>query len=134
MDIERVKKEYRKLKFSFPKYTEITDIAIAIRPSIIEHTKARRFFICDDVRSFWFARMLPGLNDEYEDCDRVLIERDEIDKHGRDERMTLNRLIEIVNDEERDQWDCHDYATVADAIDDLSCGYGVNNLIEVSDG
>lgn len=133
MDIEVVKREYRALRFKFPQYTEITAIAIAIRPSIIEHTQARRFFICDDVLSFWFVRMLPGLNAEYEDCDRVLLERDNIDKSNRGERMTLDRLIEIVNDEDRDQWDCHDYSTVAAAIDDLSCGYGVNNLIEVGD-
>lgn len=129
-----VKREYRKLRFKFPMYTEITALALAVRPSIIEGTAARRFFICDDVNSFWFVRMLPGLNAEYEDCDRVLLERDNIDKINKSERLTLNRLVAIINDDDRDQWDCSDYIDVSEAIDSLANIWGVNNLIEVPNG
>ena len=121
---------WKDLKFEFPKYTEITDLAFAVNPQY-KREKYSRFFVCDDVKTIWFIRVIPGMNEEYEeDSSKILVERVNIEKRNRIQ-LSVNKLIKIIEDDNGDNYDCRDYNNIEDVIESLSDIYGINNLKQV---
>lgn len=111
----------KKLKFEFGKYTEITDLAFKTNPFYKKEGYVR-FFICPDVNDFWFVRISPAYNKK----GKYSLDRDNISKY-RGEKLTLKRVIEIIDDDNYDSWDSEE-GTLDSLIELLDGGYGINNL------
>jgi hypothetical protein len=46
-------------------------------------------------------------------------------------KLTVNKLIKIIEDDQGDNYDCRDYNNIEDVIESLSDIYGINNLKQV---
>jgi len=119
-------------KIEFGKYTEVTKRAKEFDKEFFNEYE--RVFICPDVHNFWIAKILVGINEDYEEQeDCVLIERNNIDEvsakhlkmpHG----LSDNELIDVVlkaDSEDGSNWDVLECDSVEDAIEELSDVFGV---------
>jgi hypothetical protein len=84
------------MKFEFAEYTEVTDLALELRP---EYKKEgiKRLFICPDVTDYWFVRIVENTNEKQEveeGC--FLLERNKIEKEYKGEELTISKLKEII--------------------------------------
>ena len=107
------------MNFQFGFYTEITDFALKYRP---EYKKDGyiRFFVCPDVHTFWFVRILEGYNESYEKEDGCyVLERNNIDNYYKGQKLTISKLKEIINDDDYSNWDCMEGHDLEDLIDNL---------------
>lgn len=116
------------MKFEFAKYTEVTDLALKLRPSYLEEGYTR-FFICPDVWDYWFVRILKGYNEDYEEEEgSYLLERNKIPKEGgRSENLSLRKLKEIILEDELENWDIEQSYDVEELVDMLDNGFGILN-------
>lgn len=118
------------LEFKFPKFTEITDLAFKHNPDY-EKNGYVRFFICPDVWDFWYCRILKGFNSEYEkDPNCFLLEREKIDKKYKTEKLTLKKVIDIIENDLMENLDCYHSYDINELIDDMDAGFGILNLKE----
>lgn len=46
-------------------------------------------------------------------------------------KLSVNKLIKIIEDDNGDNYDCRDYNNIEDVIESLSDIYGINNLKQV---
>lgn len=114
------------MEFEFGKYTEITDFAHKISEP---HKAYDRIFICPDVTDFWLVRVQKGINEDYEEEEGVwLAERDKISKDFRTEKLSVNRVREIIENDQFENWDLKEYRRLKDLIDDLADIFGILNL------
>ena len=89
-----------------------------------------RFFICPDVTDFWLARVLEGVNENYENEDGAfLIERNNIWK-SKGEGLTLAKVNKIIKEDDGSNWDIQEAASIKDVIEIIDGGWGINNLKE----
>lgn len=118
------------MKFEFAKYTEITDYAFK-RNAEYQAVGYTRLFICEDVWNFHLLRVLPGLNEEYEeDENSILVELQEIDVNKKGERLTFRRLNEILDEDDFSNYDCKAFSDMESVIESIASIYGINNLKE----
>jgi len=118
------------MKFEFAKYTEITDLAFKVRPEY-KGEGYIRFFICPDVHTFWFIRLLKGVNEHYETEEgSYLLERNNIDKDFKGEKLTIAKVKEIIENDCGDNWDFEQDFDLEELIDNLDDGFGILNRKE----
>lgn len=116
------------MKFEFAKYTEITDYVFNRNP-YYKKEKYVRFFICPDVNDFWFVRILKGYNKDYElDENSYILERNNIPKEYKSQKLNLNILNNIIDEDDGSNWDYQQSYNLNDLIDMLCDGFGINNL------
>lgn len=116
------------MEFQFGKYTEITDFAFKINPQY-KNEKYIRFFICPDVWDNWFVRVLDGYNEEYEPEEgKFLIERNNISKDHRSDKLSINKVKQIILDDDGSNWDILAVDSMEDVIEQLDAGFGILNL------
>jgi len=116
------------MEFEFAKYTEITDL-------VFKHDKQAkkegyiRFFICPDVWDVWFVRILEGFGEDYEvEEGSFILERNNIENEYKGQELTLKRVKEIIEDDDRSNWDYEVSDDVDELIDILDDGFGILNL------
>lgn len=116
------------MKFEFAKYTEVTDLALKLRPSYLEEGYTR-FFICPDVWDYWYVRILKGYDEDYEEEeDSFILERNKIPKNGgRSENLSLKKLKEIILEDDLGNWDLKQGFDEESLIDLLDDGFGILN-------
>ena len=116
------------MEFQFARYTEITDLAFEVNPDYKKESYIR-FFICPDVWDFWFIRVLEGYNEQYEKQDGCfLLERNKIEMNTKGEKLTKQKVIKIIQDDDGSNWDIKQYFDIKDLIDDIDDSYGILNL------
>ena len=123
------------MKFEFAKYTEVTDYAFKINPGY-KNDGYVRFFICEDVWDFWFVRILKGykyVEDEgyVEDTDNYILERNKIEMDRKDQKLNLNKLRQIIEEDDFSNWDIEQSDDIDELIDMIDGGFGIHNLKEV---
>jgi len=112
------------MKFEFGKYTEVTKLAHSINPEYTNNNYSR-IFICWDTNVFWLARILPGVNMEYEnDSHSFLLERERIDK-DRTDNLGYKSVKNILQNDSFENWDCVDATSESELIDIIDGGYGI---------
>lgn len=115
-------------KFEFAKYTEITELCFTNNISYKSEGYVR-FFICQDVWDFWFVRILQGFNEEYEKDDvSYILERNKIPMKYKGEKLTISKVINIINDDDYSNWDINQSYNLDVLIGIIDNGYGINNL------
>ena len=116
------------MTLEFGKYTEITDFAFKVNPNY-KNEGFIRFFICPDVNTFWFVRILEGYNEDYETEDgSYILERNNIEKNDKSEKLTVSKVRKIIEEDSGDNWDITQSFDLDDLISDLDGGFGINDL------
>ena len=119
-------------KLEFGKYTEVTKRAKEFNKEFFNENE--RVFICPDVHNFWIAKILVGINEDYEEQeDCVLIERNNIDEVNvkylkMPHRLSDDELIDLIlniDSEDGSNWDVLECDSIEDAIEQLSDGFGI---------
>lgn len=114
------------MKFEFAKYTEITDLAFKLKPSYKKEGYVR-FFICEDTWTYWFVRILEGYNEDYEKEEgSFILERDNIEKEYKTDRLTFSKVEEIIEYDGYENWDIQVSDNIDKLIDMLDDGFGIN--------
>lgn len=109
-------KEY---EFEFARYTDITDLAFEVNPDYKKEWYVK-FFICNDVNTIWFVRILENINEDYETKEwTYLIERNNIDKRRKSDELDLNKVKKIIEDDNWESWDIIECSSLEEAIDTL---------------
>ena len=118
------------MRFEFAMYTEITDYAFRIDPSLKDQGYVR-FFICPDVNDFWLVRILEGYNEEYEEeSGSYILEREKIPNIRKGENLTLSKVKRIIQEDDGGNWDMRQGYNVEKLIDLLDDGFGIINRKE----
>lgn len=118
------------MKFEFAKYTEITDLAFQERPSYKEE-KFIRFFICPDVHDTWYCRILEGYDANYQVKEgSYLLERNNIPNDFKGQKLDLERVKDIIHEDDGSNWDFEQSNNLQDLIDMIDDGLGIINLKE----
>lgn len=113
------------MKFEFAKYTEITTFAFKTDPEYKKEGYVR-LFICPDTNNYWLVRILKGYNEDYDKEEgSFILERTMIDK-DRGEKLQLQKLRKIIQEDDRSNWDIKVSYDVEELIDMLDDGFGVN--------
>lgn len=108
-------------------YTEITDYVFKVDPSYKDEGYVR-FFICADVWDFWFVRVLEGYNEEYEKEEgSFILERSKIGMSRKGESLTIPKVRQIIEEDDRSNWDFEQGYDIEELIDILDGGYGIHN-------
>lgn len=116
------------MKFECGKYTEITELAFKVNPSY-KNEKYIRFFICPDVEDTWFVRLLDGFNEEYEPEEgSYILERNNVPNDYKCQKLTIDRVRQIIEDDDGCNWDYQVSDDVDELIDMLDDGFGIHNL------
>lgn len=113
------------LNFDFTKYTEVTELAFKVNPQY-QAGGYTRIFICEDTHVFWISRILKDVSEDYEPlAGNYLVERNQIDKINKGEKLTGLRAIKLLKNDEFDNWDFESYTSLGDAIESIDGGYGI---------
>jgi len=116
------------MEFKFAKYTEITALAFEVNPSYKDDSYTR-FFICPDVTDFWFVRILAGYNKDYEKEEGCfLLERNNIPKDRKSDKLTLSKVKQIIQEDCGDNWDIEESHDINELIEMLDDGFGILNM------
>jgi len=114
------------MEFEFAKYTEITELYKKHSLSLQDGDGYIRFFICPDVHTFWLARVIEGFNESYEKEEgSFLIERNNIEKKDRSEKLTKQKVVDIIEDDDFSNWDIYECQSMEEVIDILDDGNGI---------
>ena len=115
------------MNFEFAKYTEITDYALRVNPNY-KNEGYVRFFICPDVHTFWFVRILEGYNEEYEQEEgSYILERNNVEMNTKGEKLTLSKVKKIIQEDDGSNWDIEQGYNIEELIDMLDDGFGIIN-------
>lgn len=115
------------MKFEFGKYTEITDLYKKHSEALSEGDGYIKFFICLDVNDIWLIRVIEDMNSDYEEeIGSYLLERNNIPKERKSDDLTLPKVIEIIKNDEFDNWDVEQYEDLDMLMEDVDGGYGLN--------
>lgn len=114
-------KEIKPLEFA--KYYDVTDIA----KKTGQYNDFYKVFICSDTHTFWIARIVLGVNSEYETKENgVIIEREDVDKDFKGDGIdSLAKLVKLLSDSDFDNYDVVDATDVKDAIEMLDNSFGI---------
>ena len=120
--------------FEFAKYTEITNYAFEINPNY-KNDNYVRFFICQDVYSFWFARILKGyeyITDEgyIENAENYILEINKIDRQN-NEKLNLSKVKQIIEEDDGSNWIIQQGSDIEKLVDMLDADFGIINRKEV---
>lgn len=119
------------MEFEFAKYTEITDYALEVNPSL-KDSNVIRVFICPDVWDFWFVRILQGYNEDYEQEEgSYILERNKIEMDKKGEKLTLSKVKKIIQEDDGSNWDLIQGYDLEELIDILDDGFGILNRKQV---
>ena len=120
------------MNFEFAKFTEITDFAFEVNPDY-RNENYIRFFICPDVHTFWFVRILKGYNKDYEKEEGCfLLERNNVEKNSKTENLTIGKVRKIIEEDDGSNWDVYQGMDVEELINDyLDEGFGILNRKEI---
>ena len=114
------------MEFEFAKYTEITDLAFEHGTGYKGYV---RFFICPDVHDTWFCRILENTNSEYDTEEgSFLLERNNIPNEYKGQELTVDRVVDIIQEDDGSNWDYQQAYSVDELIDMLDDGFGILNL------
>jgi hypothetical protein len=118
------------MKFEFARYTEITELALKVNPDY-KNEGFVRFFICPDVYTFWFVRILEGYNKEYEREEGCyVLESNNVEMERKGETLTISKVKNIIENDNGENWDILEGHDIDDLIDNLDDGFGILNLQE----
>lgn len=113
------------LGFSFAKFTEVTPLAFKVNPQY-EANGYTRVFVCEDTHVFWVARIMAGFDEDYEpSAGSYLVERNQVDKSHKGEKLTGLVTLKLLKHDEFDNWDYAAYSSLDDAIESIAGGYGI---------
>lgn len=113
------------LGFSFAKFTEVTPLAFKVNPQY-EANGYTRVFVCEDTHVFWVARIMAGFDEDYEpSAGSYLVERNQVDKNHKGEKLTGLVTLKLLKHDEFDNWDYAAYSSLDDAIESIDGGYGI---------
>lgn len=116
------------MEFQFGKYTEITDFAFENNPEY-KTGGYIRFFICPDVTDFWLVRIMKDMNAEYEqEKGTFLMEREMLAKDYRGEKLTVEKVREIVKNDTFENWDIQESDSLEELIGNIDDGFGILEL------
>lgn len=116
-------------KFEFPKATDITDLAFTVNDEY-KNAGYVKIFIAPDVNDFRLIRILKGFTDYERQEGCFLFEIENINKQFKSEKLTLNKVKRILEEDDFSSWECFQFFSLQDAIDEVDGGYGINNLKE----
>ena len=115
------------MKFEFGKATEITDFAKDQFNEMYEIYK--RIFITTDTNDYHILRILEGYDKDYEKCeDSYVLEWQKISKNRKDNITGMLKLKKILSEDDGSNWDCKQYDSLQECIDNVDGGFGINNL------
>ncbi len=115
------------MKIEFGVYTDITELYKKHSTSLSDGDGYIRFFICNDVFTFWLIRIIENHNADYEFEEGVyILERNNIEKEFKGEELTINKIIDIIKNDEFDNYDVDEYYDFDEMISDIDGGYGIN--------
>lgn len=117
------------MTFEFAKYTEITDFAFKTSPDYVNEGYVR-IFICPDVWDFWLVRILKGYEDiedegYVENEDNFIMERNKIEMDVKGQSLTIRKLRQIIEEDDRGNWDLQQGEDIEELIDMLDEGFGI---------
>jgi len=113
------------MAYKFGVYTEITTVVLRTAKTYqLDIDKNSRFFVCVDVRCFWLARLIVGIDIEgCDDPDSVVLEVKQFSKKGKAERLDAIKLNELICNDNYSNVEYHQFYDYEDAIEHLVCGW-----------
>lgn len=119
------------MKFEFAKYTDVTKLAFKVNTEYAANDYTR-IFLCCDTKVFWIARILEGYGEDYEELQgSYIVEREQIDKRDKSEKLSLFKAKEMLVNDSFENWDYAVFDNLDDAVKSIDGGYGINNFMEV---
>lgn len=116
------------LKFEFGVYTDVTELALRINPEYTSNNVIK-VFLCPDVHDVWLCRLIEGLDEEYNSCDgSYLLERNAIPNYEKGQKLSINRAMKILSEDEFDNYDYKTSTDVNELIDMVDGGFGILNF------
>ena len=114
------------MKFEFAKYTDVTEMAFRNNPEY-ESNSYIKIYLCPDVNDVWLARILEGVNEDYEPEEgSYILEREKIPNDVKGQKMTISRAINIIKEDSFENWDIEVSEDLEELIEMLDDGFGIN--------
>lgn len=114
-----------KLKFEFAVATNVTEYAKKHFP---HYEGYHSIYVCLDVWDYHIYRILEGYNAEYEKEEgSILVEHEKIEKPYRDAGLDMKILHDVLDEDMGlGNWSVEQAFDIADAVDMIDGGFGVN--------
>lgn len=112
--------------FELAQFVDVTEIAYEVNTGY-EKASIEKVFVCNDVNDFWLARLMTGFGEGYEPEEgSYIVEIDKIEKESKTEKLTLERVKRLLEDDCFENWTYEVFNSRADAIEYIDGGYGIN--------
>lgn len=118
------------MKLEFGKYTDITNFAKKVNPSMYDIYE--KVYICPDTNNWWVSCIQEGVDEDYEECPGMyLVERNNPDypNGGKLPNMVLispERFVkQVLEDWDGSCWDNYEAGSLEEAIDVVDGGWGI---------
>jgi len=112
------------MKFEFAKTTNVTTYAFT-NNSEYENNGYVSVFITPDVNDVWLVRLRKEVRYGHGAIEgSYIVERDKISNDYKGQDMNVNRLKNIIVDDEFENWDYYVFDNYDEAIERIDGGYG----------